>query len=53
MDKNNQKEQFKDKDNQKDKQIQDKEIEKLTDEELEKVSGGGQTEYHYEPSWDD
>ncbi len=35
MDKNNQKEQFKDKDNQK-----DKEIERLTDEELDKVSGG-------------
>jgi bacteriocin-like protein len=34
------KEKFKDRDNQKDKQIQDKEIEKLTDEELEKVSGG-------------
>ena len=33
------KEKFKDRDNQKD--IQDKEDEKLTDEELDKVSGGG------------
>ncbi len=34
------KEKRKDKDNQKDKPIQDKEDEKLIDEELEKVSGG-------------
>ncbi len=34
------KEQFKDKDNQK-----DKEIERLTDEELDKVSGGKEPDY--------
>ena len=47
------KEKFKDRDNQKDKPIQDKEIESLDDKELDKVSGGGRTEYHYEPGWDD
>ncbi len=47
MDKNNQKEKIKD------KPIQDKEIESLDDKELDKVSGGGQTEYHYMPGWDD
>ncbi len=37
MDKNNRK----DRDNQKDKSIQDKEIESLDDKELDRVSGGG------------
>ena len=47
------KEKLKEIDNQKDKTIQNKEIESLDDKELDKVSGGGRTEYHYEPGWDD
>ena len=41
------------KDNLKDKKIQDKIIEKLEDEELDKVSGGKDPDYHYQPGWDD